>query len=67
MSHQALKNSRTNRFRALKKVIPLSQRVYELTGTPAPNGLMDLWSQVYLLDQGKRLGRTLGAFREKIF
>lgn len=63
----SFKNSRTNRFRALKKVIPLSQRVYELTGTPAPNGLMDLWSQVYLLDQGKRLGRTLGAFREKYF
>lgn len=39
----------------------------ELTGTPAPNGLMDLWSQLYLLDRGKRLGKTIGQYRRQFF
>lgn len=39
----------------------------ELTGTPAPNGLIDLWAQIYLLDGGTRLGKTIGQFREKYF
>jgi SNF2 family DNA or RNA helicase len=42
-------------------------RIVGLTGTPAPNGLIDLWAQVYLLDQGKRLGKTIGGFRERYF
>jgi SNF2 family DNA or RNA helicase len=44
-----------------------SGRVVELTGIPAPNGLMDLWGQLFILDLGKRLGRTLTSFREKWF
>ena len=43
------------------------RRIVELTGTPSPNGLADLWAQVYLLDQGKRLGRTVSAYREQFF
>lgn len=53
------------RFRQLRKVRPLSMRVVGLTGTPSPNGLPDLWSQLYLLDRGERLGTTVGSFREK--
>jgi SNF2 family DNA or RNA helicase len=55
------------RFKSLRRVRPLIKRLVGLTGTPAPNGLMDLWSQVYLLDQGQRLGETLGGFRERYF
>lgn len=41
--------------------------VWEMTGTPSPNGLLDLWSQIYLLDQGQRLGSTLTQYRERYF
>lgn len=63
----SFKNSQSKRFKALRKVIPKSSRVIGLTGTPTPNGLMDLWAQIYLLDQGKRLGRTITAYRERYF
>lgn len=63
----SFKNPVSQRFRALRKVRPLVQRVVLLTGTPAPNGLMDLWSQLYLLDRGERLGRTLTEYRERYF
>ena len=53
--------------KSIKKIRDRSQRIVELTGTPAPNGIMDLWGQIYLLDLGKRLGRTITAFREKFF
>ena len=43
------------------------RRVVGLTGTPAPNGLIDLWSQIYLLDKGERLGRFIGAYRQRYF
>lgn len=43
------------------------RRIYGLTGTPAPNGLLDLWSQIYLLDQGRRLGTRIGQYREEYF
>lgn len=55
------------RFRALRKVRPLATRVVGLTGTPNPNGYLDLWSQVYLLDQGARLGKTFKAYRDGFF
>ena len=42
-------------------------RIIGLTGTPTPNGLMDLWSQIYLLDQGERLGKTITGFRDRYF
>lgn len=43
------------------------QKIVLLTGTPRPNGLMDLWAQLYLLDGGKRLGRTLTEYRNNYF
>ena len=61
------KNSQAKRFRAIRKTLPCTKRVVGLTGTPSPNGLIDLWAQIYLLDRGERLGRTLGFYREKYF
>lgn len=55
------------RFRALKRVLPWVKRVVILTGTPAPNGIEDLWAQVYLLDRGERLGRYISHYRERYF
>ena len=63
----SFKSPKAQRFRALKKYITRSSRVIGLTGTPAPNGLIDLWSQIYLLDGGERLGRTITGFRERYF
>ena len=63
----SFKSPQAKRFRALRRVMPHVRRVVGLTGTPSPNGLMDLWAQVYLLDRGERLGRTLGAYRERYF
>ena len=63
----SFKSSKSQRFRSLKKVIGRFKRVIGLTGTPAPNNLIDLWPQIYLLDQGKRLGRTLTSYRETYF
>ena len=63
----SFKNSQSRRFKALKLELPRISRLVELTGTPAPNGLTDLWAQIYLLDQGKRLGRTLTAYRDMYF
>lgn len=63
----SFKNPQAKRFRALRKAMPYVKRVVGLTGTPSPNGLMDLWAEVYLLDRGERLGSTLGAYRERYF
>lgn len=63
----SFKNSKAKRFKALTWVLPHTKRIVELTGTPAPNGLLDLWAQVYLLDQGKRLGREYNGYRERYF
>lgn len=63
----SFKSSRAKRFRALRRVRPLIKRIVGLTGTPAPNGLMDLWAQIYLLDMGERLGKTIGAYRDRYF
>lgn len=63
----SFKDPRTKRWKALKRVRPKIHRIVLLTGTPAPNALQDLWAQVYLLDEGARLGRTLGGFRERYF
>ncbi len=60
------KNHRSNRFKSLKKIRNL-KRIILMSGTPAPNGLVDLWAPQYLLDRGERLGHTIGAFREKYF
>ncbi len=61
----SFKNPQTNRFKALRKVAYKCKRVIGLTGTPAPNGYTDLWSQIYLLDRGERLGKTLTDFRRR--
>ena len=63
----SFKNPKSQRFRALKLVRSRIARVVALTGTPAPNGLEDLWSQVYLLDRGYRLGKTMASYREAFF
>ncbi|MGU9966417.1 SNF2-related protein [Bacillus sp. N1(2025)] len=63
----SFKSSKAKRFRALKKVRPFIKRIVGLTGTPAPNSLIDLWPQMYLLDQGERLGKTVTSYREKYF
>lgn len=61
------KNHATKSFKALKVATKNALRVYELTGTPTPNGAADLWSQVYALDQGERLGNNITAFRNRWF
>lgn len=63
----SFKSSKARRFRALRKVRPLVKRIVGLTGTPTPNGLIDLWPQMYLLDRGERLGKTITGYREKYF
>ena len=63
----SFKNPQAKRFRALRRVRPMIKRLVELTGTPAPNSLMDLWTQVYLADQGERLGKTITGYRERYF
>lgn len=58
----------SKRARALSKVAHThADRFVELTGTPSPNGLIDLWGQAYFLDGGERLGRTFGAFESRFF
>lgn len=61
------KNANSKRFKAAKAFRKKVKRVIGLTGTPAPNGIHDLWSQIYLLDQGQRLFKTLTAYRSKYF
>lgn len=63
----SFKSASANRFKALKKVRPFIKRIIELTGTPSPNTLMDLWAQAYLLDRGERLGKTIGEYRRRYF
>jgi len=63
----SFKNHQSKRFRALRRVRPMMKRVIGLTGTPAPNSLMDLWAPIYLLDQGERLGKTITGFRDRYF
>ena len=63
----SFKSPKAKRFKALRKVRPLIKRIVGLTGTPAPNGLLDLWPQIYLLDRGERLGKTLGGYLERYF
>jgi SNF2 family DNA or RNA helicase len=63
----SFKNHQSQRFKALKRVRKSVGRVVGLTGTPAPNGLVDLWAQVYLLDGGERLGHSIGRYREAYF
>lgn len=63
----SFKNPQSKRFKAMKLVMSRIARLVLLTGTPAPNGLEDLWAQIYLLDAGERLGRTISSYREAFF
>ena len=63
----SFKNPSAKRFKALKRMLPRIHSVVILTGTPAPNGLEDLWSQIYLLDRGDRLGHYVTHYRERYF
>lgn len=61
----SFKSAQAKRWKALRRVRGRIRRIIGLTGTPRPNGMEDLWPEVYLLDQGERLGRTLGTFRAR--
>lgn len=63
----SFKSTKSKRFKALKKITPLLDRVIGLTGTPTPNSLIELWPQIYLLDRGERLGRTQSAYKDRYF
>lgn len=57
----------SKRFRALRKVRPGVKRMVGLTGTPAANGLIDLWAEIGILDMGQRLGKYITHFRNAYF
>lgn len=63
----SFKSASSQRFKALRKTIPFTNRLVELTGTPSPNGLLDVWSQMYLIDSGERLGRSMTAYKQRFF
>lgn len=63
----SFKNPQSRRYKAIRRMRWKIYRMIELTGTPSPNGLMDLWSQIELLDKGERLGRTLTTYRSRYF
>lgn len=63
----SFKNHQSQRFKALRLARPWIKRVVGLTGTPAPNGLIDLWPQIYLMDRGERLGKTITKYRSTYF
>lgn len=63
----SFKNPQAVRFKALKKCLGRFKKRIILTGTPRPNTLMDLWAQLYLLDGGERLGKTITAYRREYF
>lgn len=63
----SFKASKTRRWKALRKALPFVHRMIQLTGTPASNGLLDVWAQIFLLDRGARLGNTFTGFRNRYF
>lgn len=63
----SFKNHDSKRFRAMKRVRKFIPRVVGLTGTPSPNGLIDLFAQMYLIDEGERLGKTITGYRNRFF
>lgn len=64
---QSFKSAASQRFKALKKIIPMTDYMVLLTGTPSPNGMLDLWSQMFLIDSGAALGRTMTAYKNRFF
>ena len=63
----SFKSAKSQRFKAMRIAVPSVKRVIGLTGTPAPNGLIDLWAQMYCIDQGERLGKSVSRYRENYF
>jgi len=63
----SFKSSKSQRFKALRKVFPFIDRMVQLTGTPSPNGLLDVWAQITLLDDGTRLGRSMTTYKQRYF
>lgn len=63
----SFKSTKASRFKALKKVTKYLKTLILLTGTPIPKGYIDIWSQVYLIDNGQRLGRTITEYRNRYF
>lgn len=63
----SFKSSKALRFKALRKIRPQISRIVGLTGTPAPNGYMDLWAQFRLLDEGERLEKFITRYRQEYF
>ena len=63
----SFKSSKSQRFKSMRIATPTVKRVIGLTGTPAPNGLIDLWAQMYCLDMGDRLGKSVTRYRETYF
>jgi SNF2 family DNA or RNA helicase len=63
----SFKNASSQRFKALRRVLPQTEYMVLLTGTPSPNGLLDIWAQMYLIDFGHSLGRTMSAFKQRFF
>jgi SNF2 family DNA or RNA helicase len=63
----SFKNPSSQRFKALRRVLPKTEYMVLLTGTPSPNSLLDLWSQIYMIDFGQALGRTMTSFKQRFF
>lgn len=63
----SFKNAGSQRFKALRRTLPDTRYMVLLTGTPSPNGLLDLWAQMYLVDYGGTLGRTMSAYKQRFF
>jgi SNF2 family DNA or RNA helicase len=63
----SFKSPKSQRFKAMKKLAANCQYFVELTGTPSPNGYLDLWSQMYLIDGGNRIGKTMTAYKQRFF
>lgn len=63
----SFKSPSSQRFKSMRRLCRLAQRTVIMTGTPVPNGYLDLWAQIYLLDQGARLGTSMSSFKDNWF
>ena len=63
----SFKNASTKRFKSIRKILPDTSYMVLLTGTPSPNGLLDIWAQMYMIDFGQALGRTMTAYKQRFF
>ena len=64
---QSFKSAKSQRFKYMKKISPYIHRFIGLTGTPQPNGIMDLWAEIYMMDNGARLGKTISEYQRNYF